>query len=88
MSEGTKIGDLKEDDAFKATDETQSGSTLTATKIGEVSEFEKSLKIEDTEEVAPEPEAKKKEPKKTTGDIDFVEAMEAMEFDYQEGGYH
>ena len=93
MSEGTKLGEFEDKETLedKKSDYTSSGETLTGTKIGELSSFEKDLFGDDAQEkkqapikqsATKEPEA---QPSLTEVELLLTQEMEKTVFDFQEG---
>ena len=81
MTEGTKIGEFKENQEFKASASTNSGAkTSRATKLGGVSEFEKSL-IEEGNS----PSRREHSPQEINMEAFFQDEIETPIADYNEG---
>jgi len=81
MSEGTRIGEYRNSTEFNTAVATESGQTadLKPTKIGELSEFEKSLMGDESSS------SSTAQASSDASDGSFVEAMETMILDYQDG---
>ncbi|MFT5171348.1 MAG: small subunit ribosomal protein S1 [Candidatus Marinamargulisbacteria bacterium] len=87
MSEGTKIGEFKDDLEFNLAvkDELETeGSDLKATKIGELSEFEKSLNLESPVNKS-DNSLEEDYLDDASGSNEFEAEMQRMDMDYQEG---
>jgi small subunit ribosomal protein S1 len=86
MSEGTKIGEYKDNQDFSAAvkreSDTESSAELSATKIGEMSEFEKSL-VQDQQ--SKQPQQQPKEEPSGGNELSFADEMDRLLMDYQEG---
>ena len=98
MNEGTSIGEVENIENFSLDSNNENqlqDSDLKATKIGEISEFEREFLNEDEEQVTKETSVKKPESKKSDQESNktllkselekFLEEETAQVFDYEDG---